>query len=189
MYIWYHILYICCVSFGVLTDSCIIFFLVMSLHMQARKLYAKCCRSHFYVIQMRYSSICRMGFVYIYIYLFIKIENNLVTEKTLLLFFFKIDDLIMTSFLFFRLNFHSGLTRFFRSLHLLYEGKQHQLIKPLLVICYININNLIFKAFYKTPFPWTLLYFDYISLCLNFQRVPPVGSRSRFYMCVASLHV
>ena len=50
IYVWYHILiYVLCLIF-ILTDSVILLFPVMSLYMQARKVYAKYYHSHPYVI-------------------------------------------------------------------------------------------------------------------------------------------
>ena len=75
----------CSVSFGILTDSIIILLSVMSMHMQAREVYAKCYCSHTYIIQLTYSSLIEWGLqinIYIYIYIYIKIANNLVMKNS-----------------------------------------------------------------------------------------------------------
>ena len=61
-------------------------------------------------------------------------------------------DLVIIPLRFFvRLNFHLVVTRSRRVLHLLYIGKWRKLIKTILLICYINRNNLVFKAFLLEP--------------------------------------
>ena len=70
----------CFVSFDILTDSVILIFLIIRLHMQARKAYAKCYHSRFYVIQLCYRYIYKMGFVDWYLYIFIYSLNDKTTS-------------------------------------------------------------------------------------------------------------
>ena len=88
-------LYMCCVSFGILTDSVIILFTMTRLHMQAHKAYAKCYHSHLYMIQLCYSSTYGMGFTdwytqtYIYIYTYMLKEKNTSLWKIFCLFIWR----------------------------------------------------------------------------------------------------
>ena len=61
-----------------------------SLYIQDRKAYAKCYFSYSYIIQLHYSSIHRMGFADIYIYL-LKEKKTFSWEKQFCLYFIWIE--------------------------------------------------------------------------------------------------
>ena len=129
--------YMCCVSFGILTDSVIILFPMTSLHMNWRKAYAKFHHSHLYIIKLIYISVYRIGFTDWYIYLSIYSLKHIMTpswKNYFVLFIWR--EMISSWILSFCccLNLHLVLARYYNALHLLCRGKRRHQRKNILFI-------------------------------------------------------